>query len=128
MKLLAVALASLAVAAPSKTVRLEIVHTVQGCHVWASTHQLGAATKLTVAKGTKLIVRISCPMDFTVTQTRGPKLPLGDPTFYTGTQRTIVFATRGVFVLRAVNIQSSEQMGMQTLGPDNHLTLTVVVR
>ncbi len=128
MKLVALALASFVVAAPSKTVRLEIVHTVQGCHVWASVRQLGAATRLRVSPGTRLVVRVSCPMDFTVTQTRGPKLALGDPTFHTGTQRTIVFAKRGVYVLSAVNIQSAEQMGMQTLGPDNHLTLTVVVK
>jgi len=129
MKLLAVVLAFFAAAAPSKTVRLEIVHVVQGCHVWASpTRQLGPSAKLTVTRGTRLVVRVSCPMDFTVKQVRGPKLSIGDPTFYTGTQRTIVFAKRGVYVLSAVNIQSSEQMGLQTLGPDNHLSLTVTVR
>jgi hypothetical protein len=30
-------------------------------------------------------------------------------------------------VLSATNLQSSEQMGLQTLGPDNTLKLTVVV-
>ena len=128
MKLLALAAVSLAFSAPSKTVRLTIVHTVEGCHVWVSDHTLGANAALKVKPGTKVVVRVSCPMNFTVTQRRGPALKLGDPTFYTGTQRTIVFSRRGVYVISAVNIQSSEQMGLQTLGPDNQLTLRVIVR
>lgn len=127
MKLLALLVVAIAVGAPSKTVRLTIVHTVQGCHVWMTNRDLGAGTALSVKAGTKVVIRVSCPMSFTVTQVRGPALAIGDPTFYTGTQRTLVFAQRGVYVLRAVNIQSSADMGLQTLGPDNTLTLTVKV-
>jgi hypothetical protein len=127
MKLIALALAAFAVAAPSKTVRLTIIHTVRGCHVWQSSRDLGPSGTVTVARGGKVIFRVSCPMDFTVTQTRGPKLALGDPVVHTGTSRTIVFPKRGVYVLRAVNVQSSADMGLQTLGPDNALTLTVRV-
>jgi hypothetical protein len=129
MKLLALLGALFAVAAPSKTVQLAIVHTVRGCHVWQSAaHNVGAMTSVRVAPGGKVTVRISCPMDFTLEQVSGPRLALGDPTLHTGTQRTFRFAARGVYVLRATNIQSSEQMGMQTLGPDNVLRLTVTVR
>lgn len=125
MKLLALALSVFAVAAPSKTVRLAIIHTVRGCHVWQGASNLGATSVLKVKVGTKVVLRVSCPMDFTLTQVRGPKLVLGDPTMHTGTSRTFVFRTRGTYVLRAVNIQSSTEMGLQTLGPDNVLTLTV---
>ena len=125
MKILALVAAAIALGAPSKTVRLTIVHTVQGCHVWATNKQLGPATTLSVKAGTRVVIRVSCPMNFTVTQVTGPPVAIGDPTFYTGTQRTLVFPKRGVYVLRAVNIQSSAEMGMQTLGPDNVLTLTV---
>jgi len=129
MKLLALLGMLFAVAAPSKTVQLAIVHTVQGCHVWqTSARNVGPATKLVVARGGKITVRISCPMDFRLEQVAGPPLPLGDPTLHTGTQRTFVFAKKGVYVLRATNIQSSTEMGMQTLGPDNVLKLTVTVR
>jgi hypothetical protein len=127
MKLIALALVSFAVAAPSKTVRLTIIHTVRGCHVWQSTRDLGPAGTVTVARGGKVIFRVSCPMDFRLTQTRGPKLALGDPVVHTGTSRTITFAKRGVYVLRGVNVQSSADMGLQTLGADNALTLTVRV-
>ena len=127
MKLLALAIAAFTVAAPSKTVRLTIIHTVRGCHVWQSTHDLGPTGIVRLARGGKVVLRVSCPMSFRLTQTRGPRLALGDPTMYTGTSRTITFAKVGVYVLRAVNLQSSEQMGLQTLGPDNALTLTVRV-
>jgi hypothetical protein len=127
MKLLVIVAAALAIAAPSKTVRLAIVHTVHGCHVWQSTRDLGPAGVLALAPGGKIVLRVNCPMDFSLKQLRGPKLAFGDATMHTGTSRTIVFPKRGTYVLRAVNLQSSEQMGLQTLGSDNQLTLTVKV-
>jgi hypothetical protein len=39
-----------------------------------------------------------------------------------------VFARVGVYKLTATNVETSEQMGFQTLGPDNVLGLTVTVR
>lgn len=127
MKLLAIAVSLFAVAAPSKTVRLAIIHTVHGCHVWQTTRSLGAAGALKVTAGTKVVLRVNCPMDFKLTQVRGPKLALGDPTMHTGTTRTLTFAKRGTYVIRAMNIQSSAEQGLQTLGPDSALTLTVKV-
>ena len=67
-------------------------------------------------------------MDFDFSQTTGPKLALGDVRTHTGTVRTIVFKKAGVYKLRAKNVQSSEEQGLQTLGADNALTLTVVVK
>jgi hypothetical protein len=127
MKLFVVAFAALAVAAPSKTVRLAIVHSVHGCHVWMTTRDLGPSGTLRIHAGTKIVLRVNCPMDFSLVQVRGPKLARADPAMRAGTSRTIVFTHRGTYVLRAVNLQSSEQMGLQTLGPDNVLTLTVQV-
>lgn len=127
MKLLAIVISAFAVASPSKTVALQIVHTVRGCHVWQSSHDLGPAGVLRLKRGDRVQLRVSCPMDFKLTQVRGPKLRLGDPVMHTGTSRTIVFAKTGVYVISAVNLQSSTDMGLQTLGPDNTLTLTVRV-
>ncbi len=127
MKLLALLATVFAVAAPSKTVQLAIVHTVSGCHIWQTAHAHGATTALKLKKGDKITLRISCPMDFNLMQMKGPRLALGDPTLHTGTQRTIVFAKRGVYVLMATNLESSAEMGLQTLGADNSLRLTVTV-
>ena len=127
MKLLALAAVTFAVAAPSKTVQLAIVHTVRGCHIWQSTHALGPAGVVQLARGGHIKLRVNCPMDFRLVQVRGPAVRVGDPTFHTGTTRTIAFPKRGTYVFSATNLQSSEQEGLQTLGPDNALRLTVRV-
>lgn len=128
MKLVAIAAAALAVAAPSRTVQLVLVHTVSGCHVWQkAARNVGPRTTLRLRAGDRIQLRVNCPMDFRLVELRGPRLVLGDPTFHTGTLRTIVFAKRGVYVLRATNVQSSAEVGLQTLGPDNAPTLTVLV-
>jgi hypothetical protein len=115
MKLLAVAV-------------LSIVHVVQGCHVWHTTRDAGATTTVRLHHGGTIVIRDSCPMSFTLAQLTGPPLALGDPTFYTGTQRTFRFAKRGRYVLQATETTSSTQMGLETLGPDNVLRLVVIVR
>ena len=127
MKLLALVAAVFAVASPSKTVQLAIVHTVSGCHIWQTAHSHGPAVALKLHNGDKITLRVSCPMDFQLVQVKGPRLALGDPTLHTGTQRTIVFRKGGVYVLQARNVQSSADMGLQTLGSDNTLRLTVTV-
>jgi hypothetical protein len=113
-------------AAFSPTFRMAIVHFVHGCHVWSLGNK--PAAKITLKLGTKLAIRDSCPMDFRFVELAGPKLQLGDPLTHQGTVRTIVFRKRGLYKLQATNVQSSEQQGLQTLGPDNVLALTVVVK
>ena len=126
---LALALGALAGSGPalaSPTLRLTILHYVRGCHVWDKTKSPTA--RLVVDPGSRVTLRSSCPMDFDVVQTSGPKLTRATGRLHAGTTWTLVFAKRGVYKFRAVNVQSSEQQGLQTLGPDNGLALTVVVR
>jgi hypothetical protein len=117
-----------ALAAASPTFRMSIVHYVRGCHVWKTSTVRGAATTVTVKRGTKIQIRLSCPMDFEFRQVAGPRLALGSARWVAGTTRTIVFAKRGVYKLLARNIQSSDQLGLETLGDDTVLTLTIRVR
>jgi hypothetical protein len=133
--LVAIAALLVIVAAPARgavvspTVRLVIAHVVSHCHVWrTATRTLGATTTISVAPGTKLVVRSDCPMDFDFAQRRGPRLSLGDPRTLAGTARTIVFRRVGVYVLTATNVQTPEERGLVTLGEPNTLTLTVVVK
>jgi hypothetical protein len=115
-----------AVAVP--TVRLVIAHVVANCHVWRTTKKmLGPSTKITVTRGTRLVLRSDCPMDFDLAQTKGPRLALGDPRMYTGTSRTITFRKVGIYRLTATNVQTPEERGLTTFGDPNKLTLTVVV-
>jgi len=134
-KVLLIALAGAAIAAApvsaaSPTVRLTILHVVSGCHVWADQafKELGAQTTITVKPGTRLEIRPNCPMTFEFRQRRGPKLRLGDLLTRPGTSRTIVFAKRGVYVLTVRNLETPEQVGLQTLGETNGLKLTVRVK
>jgi len=129
---LAVVAAGLVVptAAASPTVRLAIVHVVRGCHVWATadSRPLGATRTVDVARGTRLVIRISCPMAFDVVQLSGPTLALGERPWQSGTSHVLVLAKKGVYRLRATNLQSSAEMGLQTLGRDATPLLTVRVR
>lgn len=90
--------------------------------------QLGPSAVVTVKPGTKLKLRVSCPMDFDVVQVAGPKLVLGGTRFYTGTTRVIAFRKAGVYRFAAKNVQTSDELGLETLGDDNSLKLTIRVR
>jgi hypothetical protein len=116
-------------AAASPTVRMTIIHVVEGCHMWGtnSSQPLGPTRKISLARGSKLVIRDNCTMSFDFSQVAGPKLNLGDPRTYPGTTRTIVFRKAGLYRLKARNVESSADMGLQTLGPDNTLVLTVRV-
>ena len=111
--LLALAAASLFLVAPtgaalaSPTVRLVIAHVAAHCHVWTtSTKTLGPSTKITVRRGTRVVIRSDCPMDFDFAQTRGPRLALGNPRTYAGSTRAITFRKVGVYRLTATNVQT----------------------
>jgi hypothetical protein len=130
-----IAALALLVAAPTggatvpKTVGLAIAHVVSNCHVWRTTaHLLGPTTKITVTRGTRVVIRSDCPMDFDFAQTKGPRLVLGDPRTYAGTSRTITFRKAGTYRLTATNVQTPEERGLTVLGAPNTLTLTVVVK
>jgi hypothetical protein len=117
-------------AAVSPTLRMTIVHVVRGCHVWAlGSKQLGPAAKLTVKRGTRIEIRLNCPMDFDFKQVAGPKLALGSlRSLAGGLPRRVGFAKPGIYRLTAKNVQSAEEAGLQILGTENTLALTVVVR
>jgi hypothetical protein len=123
------ALALVPTAAASPTVRLAILHVVSGCHVWATAESkpLGRTRTITVARGTKLEIRINCPMAFDLTQLRGPRI-LEPSRWSTGTSHSLTFTKRGVYAFEGRNVQSSEEMNLQTLGADNTVVLTVRVR
>ncbi len=98
----AFAAAVLSLAAPaggavaSPTVRLAISHVVSHCHVWRTpTKLLGPSTKVTVTRGTRIVIRSDCPMDFDFVQTKGPRLSLGNPRTYAGASRTLTFRKAG---------------------------------
>jgi len=109
---------------------LSIVHVMQGCHVWgtAAGRPLGATRTLVVHPGTRVQIRISCPMDFDIVQSAGPSVALGGSRWYTGTAHTLVFGKRGVYRFTATNVQTPQERGLDTIGPTNRPVLVVRVR
>jgi hypothetical protein len=123
-----VVLAPSAQATRAPTLAMSIIHVFRGCHVWTlGSKDIGATPVIRTRPGARIKLRLSCPMSFDLTQTAGPKLALGNPRFTAGTTRTIVFAKVGVYRVVARNVETSEEMGLQTLGADNVLRLTVRV-
>lgn len=116
-------------AAASQTLRLSLIHVVHGCHIWgtADSRPLGATRTVLLKPGGRVEIRVACPMDFDVSQIAGPKVS-GPGRWHTGTMHTLAFAKRGVYKFRAVNVQSSAELNLQTLGTDNMPLLIVRVR
>jgi hypothetical protein len=115
--------------AASPTVRLALIHALRGCHVWATadSRPFGPTHTVLLKHGGRIEIRVSCPMAFNVKQLAGPKLALGGSPWQTGTTHLLVFKKAGVYKLMAMNVQSSEEMGLMTLGEDNMPMLTVRV-
>jgi hypothetical protein len=109
----------------ASTVRLAILHVVRGCHVWDASKQPTVTVR--IRAGGRVVIRTSCPMDFDFRQVAGPKLNLGDPRTHGGTTRTIVFKRAGTYKLLVHNVQMPEDVGLETLGVNDTLRLTVVV-
>ena len=125
--LAAVGVGTAAAAAP--TFRLTILHYVKGCHVWQSgSRVVGPAATVVLKRGTRLEIRASCPMDFDVRHVRGPKLAGASGRVTAGMTYAIAFPKPGVYKVMAKNVQTSDEVGLETLGEDNTLALTVVVR
>jgi hypothetical protein len=127
---IAAALVVIPAAGASPTIRLAVIHVMRGCHAWATQNgtELGATRTFTVKSGTRIEIRMSCPMAFDISQLAGPALALGDSRWQPGTVHVLVFKKRGLYRLQAVNVQTPQDLGLETMGPDNHPTLTVRVR
>jgi hypothetical protein len=127
---LAAAAAGAPTALASPTVRLTLVHVMEGCHMWGKADSTPVAANYTirVKRGQKVEIRVSCPMDFDLAQVAGPKVALGpDPRWRTGTTHTLVFRKKGVYRFTATNVQSPEERGLETMGPTAIPVLTIRV-
>jgi hypothetical protein len=126
---LGIAAAGVPSAVASPTVRLTLVHVMEGCHMWGKADSTPLAPRYTLRArvGQKIEIRISCPMDFDLAQVAGPTVSLGsDPRWRTGTTHTLVFKKKGVYRFTATNVQSPEERGLETMGPT--ATPSLIVR
>jgi hypothetical protein len=104
---------------------LEVIHYVRGCHVFSKNHQPAISVRL--RKGDRIQLVDHDVMDFDIVQTAGPKVTLSDPRIRRSETRLLAFRKTGLYRFVATNVQTSEELAMQTLGPDNTLRITVRV-
>ena len=126
---LAVCSALLPVAGQARPVRattvLEIEHFFRGCHVFVTNEK--PTISLRLRRGDRVQLLDHDVMDFDLKQTAGLRVPLGDPRLRRSETRLLVFRRAGLYRFVGKNVQTSEELGMQTLGPDNTLRITVRV-
>lgn len=115
--------------AASPTIRLTLIHVMRGCHIWGTvdSRPLGASRTVLLKRGARIEIRINCPMSFDITQLAGPKLKLDASRWEPGTAHTLVFSKPGVYRLKAVNVQTPEERGLDVIGPVKVPVLTVRV-
>jgi hypothetical protein len=123
--LFAAALAAAQAGAARPATVLEIEHYYRGCHVFVVNEK--PTVSLRLRKGDRIKLIDHDVMDFDFAQTAGPRVPFGDPRLRRSETRTLVFRKSGVYRFAGKNVESSEEMGMQTLGPDNTLRITIRV-
>lgn len=103
----------------------EIKHFFRGCHVFTKTET--PTLNLKLRRGDRIKLLDHDPMDFDLTQTTGPRVPLADPRLRRSETRLLVFRKPGLYRFVGRNVQTSEELGLETLGPDNTLRITVRV-
>ena len=105
---------------------LNIVHVRRGCHVWSDGTHMGPTMRMVLAAGATLRITDQDVDPHKLVQVAGPRVMLGKA-MMTGDVAQISFPTKGVykFTTRALEMPGMEEV--ETIGPDNHLRLTVDV-
>lgn len=121
--------------AASTSVGVAIRHQVRGCHTWVvAGRAAGPSQRLDVSPGTSLAVSNYDVMPHTLVQLAGPHLALRAADMgYMGARTTVVLKAPGVYRFKTVAGEDYPMMVAmmgepKTIGEDNVLKLTVVVR
>jgi hypothetical protein len=114
-----------AAAAPAGST-LNIVHVQRGCHVWSNGTKSGATMQMMLAAGGTLRVTDEDVDPHKLIQVAGPKVMLGKA-MMTGDVAQISFPTKGVYRFTTKTLEMPGMAEVKTIGPDNHLMLTVNV-
>ncbi len=126
----AVAAAGASSAAGGSSVGVTIRHALHGCHAWAvAGHAFAPSQSVKVAPGTSLVFTNTDVMPHTLVQLAGPRVTLTAPKMgHMNARTSIVFKTPGVYRFKTIAGEDYPGMELKTIGEDNVLRLTVVVR
>ena len=105
---------------------LNIVHVQRGCHIWSNGTKSGPMMRMMVAAGGTLRITDEDVDPHKLIQVAGPKVMLGKA-MMTGDVAQISFPTKGVYKFTTKTLEMPGMAEVKTIGPDNHLMLTVNV-
>jgi len=130
---LAIALAAVSVgvafAHTSSTVHVTIRHQLHHCHAWSVDGSAYKASQtVDVARGTTVVFTNNDMMPHTLIQLSGPKASLAHAFMnHMGATAKVVFAKAGTYSFKT-KAGEDYMAGVKTIGADNVLRLTVVVK
>jgi hypothetical protein len=114
-------------AQPAANVKaLNIVHVQRGCHDWSDGKHMAATMRMMLAAGGTLRITDEDVDPHKLIQVAGPKVMLGKA-MMTGEVAQISFPTKGVYKFTTRTLEMPGMEEVETIGPDNHLRLTVNV-
>lgn len=114
------------VAVTPKASTLSIVHVQRGCHVWSNGTRSGPQMRTMLAAGGTLRITDEDVDPHKLIQVAGPKVMLGKA-MMSGDVAQISFPTKGVYKFTTRTLEMPGMAEVKTIGPDNHLMLTVDV-
>ena len=114
------------VAATPAAQTLTIVHVQRGCHVWSNGAKSGPMMRMMVAAGGTLRITDEDVDPHKLIQVAGPQVMLGKA-MMTGDVAQISFPAKGVYRFTTKTLEMPGMAEVKTIGPDNHLMLTVNV-
>jgi hypothetical protein len=105
---------------------LNIVHVQRGCHVWSNGTTSGPQMRMMLAAGGTLRITDEDVDPHKLIQVAGRKVMLGKA-MMTGDVAQISFPAKGVYKFTTKTLEMPGMAEVETIGPDNHLMLTVNV-
>jgi plastocyanin len=116
--------------APARTGTVDIRHQLKGCHAWSFDHGAFAPSiRATLARGGEITFTDNDVMPHKLIEKSGPKVEFkGSPSMsHMGASVKVIFPKAGTYVL-GTKAGEDYVKGIKTVGPDNVLSLKVVVR
>lgn len=98
----------------------------RGCHDWSDGKHMAATMQVMLAAGGTLRITDEDVDPHKLIQVAGPKVMQGKA-MMTGDVAQISFPTKGVYKFTTRTLEMPGMEEVETIGPDNHLRLTVNV-
>lgn len=103
-----------------------ILHVARGCHSWSDGKQVGETARVTMQRGSRLMIVNQDIDGHTLIQTSGPRIALRVQMMM-GHGTAVTFRQSGNYRFRTKTFEMPGMGDMKTIGPDHELMLVVQV-